>query len=65
MKTKLSIYLLNQGIVAYKELFKELLQGVLDPVVYLVPAIAAKHASTDFEVAFIILKPNVAEGGIT
>jgi len=36
-----------------KEQLKELLQGVLDPETHLVPAIAAKMASTDFEVLFL------------
>lgn len=36
-----------------KDQFKELLQGVLDPEAHLVPAIAAKLASTDFEVLFL------------
>lgn len=36
-----------------KEQLKELLQGVLDPEAHLVPAIAAKLASTDFEVLFL------------
>jgi hypothetical protein len=36
-----------------KEQLKELLQGVLDPETYLVPAIAAKSASIDFEVLFL------------
>ncbi len=36
-----------------KEELKELLQGVLDPEAHLVPLIAAKLASTDFEVLFI------------
>ena len=36
-----------------KEQFKELLQGVLDPETHLVPAIAAKLASTDFQVLFL------------
>ena len=36
-----------------KEQHKELLQGVLDPEARLVPAIAAKLASTDFEVLFL------------
>ena len=36
-----------------KEEFKELLQGVLDPETHLVPAIATKLASTDFEVLFL------------
>lgn len=36
-----------------KEQLKELLQGVLDPEAHLVPAIAAKLASTDFEVFFL------------
>ncbi|OPZ73542.1 MAG: hypothetical protein BWY82_01107 [Verrucomicrobia bacterium ADurb.Bin474] len=36
-----------------KEQLKELLQGVLDPETHLVPAIAAKMASTDFEVFFL------------
>ena len=36
-----------------KEQFKELLQGVLDPETHLVPAIADKLASTDFEVLFL------------
>ena len=36
-----------------KEQLKELLQGVLDPEDHLVPAIAAKLASTDFEVLFL------------
>ncbi len=36
-----------------KEQLKELLQGVLDPEAHLVPAIAARLASTDFEVLFI------------
>lgn len=41
-----------EGAVS-KEQFKELLQGVLDPEAHLVPAIAAKLASTDFEVLFL------------
>lgn len=36
-----------------KEQLKELLQGVLDPEAHLIPAIAAKLASTEFEVLFI------------
>lgn len=36
-----------------KEQLKELLQGVLDPEAHLVPAIAAKLASTDFEVLLL------------
>lgn len=36
-----------------KDQLKELLQGVLDPEAHLVPAIAAKMASTDFEVLFL------------
>lgn len=36
-----------------KDQLKELLQGVLDPAAHLVPAIAAKLASTDFEVFFL------------
>ena len=36
-----------------KEQLKELLQGVLDPEAHLVPAIAAKLASNDFEVLFL------------
>lgn len=36
-----------------KEQLKELLQGVLDPETHLVPAIAAKLASNDFEVLFL------------
>lgn len=36
-----------------KEQFKELLQGMLDPETHLVPAIADKLASTDFEVLFL------------
>lgn len=36
-----------------KEQLKELLQGVLDPEAHLVPAIAAKLASKDFEVLFL------------
>lgn len=36
-----------------KEQLKELLQGVLDPEAHLVPAIAAKLVSTDFEVLFL------------
>ena len=36
-----------------KEEFKELLQGMLDPETHLVPAIAAKLASTDFQVLFL------------
>ena len=36
-----------------KEQLKELLQGVLDPESHLVPAIAAKLSSTDFEVLFL------------
>lgn len=36
-----------------KEQLKELLQGVLDPEAHLVPAIAAKLASADFEVLFL------------
>jgi len=36
-----------------KEQLKELLQGVLDPEAHLVPAIAVKLASADFEVLFL------------
>ena len=36
-----------------KEQLKELLQGVLDPEAHLIPAIAAKLASSDFEVLFL------------
>jgi len=36
-----------------KEELKELLQGVLDPKAHLVPAIAAKMASTAFDVLFL------------
>ena len=36
-----------------KEQIKELLQGVLDPEMHLVPSIAAKIASADFEVLFL------------
>ena len=36
-----------------KEQLKELLQGVLDPEMHLVPSIAAKRASADFEVLFL------------
>jgi hypothetical protein len=36
-----------------KEQLKELLQGVLDPEAHLIPAIAAKLASLDFEVLFL------------
>ncbi len=36
-----------------KEEFKELLQGVLDPEAYLVPAIAAKLARPEYEVLFL------------
>ncbi len=36
-----------------KEQLKELLQGVLDPEAHLVPAIASKMASTDFDVLFL------------
>lgn len=36
-----------------KEQLKELLQGVLDPETHLVPAIAGKLASNDFEVLFL------------
>ena len=36
-----------------KEQLKELLQGVLDPEAHLVPAIAAKLVSTDFDVLFL------------
>lgn len=36
-----------------KEQLKELLQGVLDPEAHLVPAIAAKLASTGFDVLFL------------
>ncbi len=36
-----------------KDQIKELLQGVLDPEAHLVPAIAARLASTDFEVLFL------------
>lgn len=36
-----------------KEQLKELLQGVLDPETHLVPAIAAKLGSSDFEVLFL------------
>lgn len=37
-----------------KEQLKELLQGVLDPETHLIPAIAAKLASADFEVLFLV-----------
>jgi hypothetical protein len=36
-----------------KEQFKELLQGVLDPESHLIPAIAAKMVSAEFDVLFI------------
>jgi hypothetical protein len=36
-----------------KEQLKELLQGVLDPEAHLIPAIAAKLASSDFDVLFL------------
>lgn len=36
-----------------KEELRELLQGVLDPEAHLVPAIAVKLASTDFDVLFL------------
>lgn len=36
-----------------KEQLKELLQGVLDPETHLVPAIAAKLGSSDFDVLFL------------
>lgn len=36
-----------------KDEFKELLQGVLDPETHLIPEIAAKLASTDFDVLFL------------
>ena len=36
-----------------KEQLKELLQGVLDPEAHIVPSIAAKLASTEFEVLFL------------
>ncbi len=36
-----------------KEQLKELLQGVLDPEAHLVPAIATKLASSDFDVLFL------------
>ena len=36
-----------------KEQLKELLQGVLDPEAHLVPAMASKMASTDFDVLFL------------
>lgn len=36
-----------------KEELKELLQGVLDPEAHLIPAIAEKLASTDFQVLFL------------
>jgi hypothetical protein len=36
-----------------KDQLKELLQGVLDPEAHIVPVIAAKLASTDFEVFFL------------
>lgn len=36
-----------------KDKLKELLQGVLDPEVHLIPAIAAKIAENDFEVMFL------------
>ena len=36
-----------------KENLKELLQGVLDPEAHLIPAIASKLASVDFEVLFL------------
>jgi hypothetical protein len=38
---------------ASKDQFKELLQGVLDPQDHLVPAIADKLVSTDFDVLFL------------
>ena len=36
-----------------KEHLKELLQGVLDPEAHLIPAIATKLASTEFEILFL------------
>lgn len=36
-----------------KDQFKELLQGVLDPETHLIPAMAAKLASSDFDVLFL------------
>jgi len=36
-----------------KEHLKELLQGVLDPEAHLIPAIASKLASTEFEILFL------------
>lgn len=36
-----------------KEQLKELLQGVLDPEAHLVPSIAAKLASTEFDILFL------------
>ena len=41
-----------------KEQLKELLQGVLDPETHLVPAIAAKLATADFDVLFLSSKNN-------
>jgi hypothetical protein len=45
--------LLEMEPTVSKDELKELLQGVLDPEHYLVPAIAARMAASDFDVMFI------------
>ena len=45
--------IIEMEVSVSKEQFKELLQGVLDPEKYLVPAIAAKLANADFLVLFL------------
>ncbi|MWV55295.1 DUF1788 domain-containing protein, partial [Chlorobium phaeovibrioides] len=45
--------ILEMEVSVSKEELKELMQGVLDPASHLVPAIAEKLTSTDFDVLFI------------
>ena len=45
--------IIEMEVSVSKEQFKELLQGVLDPEKYLVPAIAAKLANADFLALFL------------
>lgn len=45
--------ILEMEVSIPKEQLKELLQGVLDPETHLVPAIAIKLTSTDFDVLFL------------
>ncbi|WP_365732735.1 DUF1788 domain-containing protein [Nitrosomonas sp.] len=45
--------ILNMEESVSKEHLKELLQGVLDPEAHLIPAIAAKLASAEFEILFL------------